>query len=107
MDALRDRNFGHAEIDEADLAAGQSAPVGAWTPLRPGQRLLFVDALPRHLGLTLTFLDEGWQLADIAEYLGVSCATVRSYISRAKKELTREIYSSGSRHGTRREGTDR
>ncbi|WP_410583964.1 RNA polymerase sigma factor [Amycolatopsis sp. lyj-108] len=110
VDALRDKNFGHAEIDESQPASGQSAPVGSWTPLRPGQRMLFVHALgslPRHLGLTLTFLDKGWRLEDIAEYLGVSCATVRSYISRAKKDLTREIYAPDSGNGTRREGMDR
>ncbi|OXM54476.1 sigma-70 family RNA polymerase sigma factor [Amycolatopsis alba] len=109
MDAMRDKNFGHTEIDEAGLIPGRSVLVGSWIPPRPGEWMLFIDAigaLPRHLGLTLTFLDKGWRLEDIAEYLGVNCATVRSYISRAKKELTREIYAPDSGNGTR-EGTDR
>lgn len=87
VDAVRHKDAGHAEVDESAGVTDRAAPIGAWTPPSPGERLLFIEAvvgLPRRLGLPLTLLEKGWRVEDIAEYMGLSLVTTRTYLSRAK-----------------------
>ena len=63
--------------------------------------------LPRHLGLPLTLFDKGWKVEEIAEYMDLTVATTRVYLSRAKKFYTREIYAREPGKTARPEGTQR
>ncbi len=108
VDALRDRNHGHAEIDENAAGTDKAAPLGAWTPPSPGERLLFVEAigaLPRHLGLPLTLLGKGWRVEEIGEYMGLSVETTRAYLARAKKFFSHHLRADDPGTATRSEGT--
>lgn len=97
LDAVKHKEAGHGEIDELAGAVDKAAPIGVWTPPSPGEKLLFIEAvivgLPRSLGLPLTLLEKGWRVEDIAEYMGLSLATTRTYLSRAKSRLNHVLNS--------------
>ncbi|MFJ7216554.1 RNA polymerase sigma factor [Amycolatopsis sp. NPDC098790] len=96
VDAVRHKEAGHAEVDESAGVADKAAPIGVWTPPSPGEKLLFIEAvveLPRNLGLPLTLLERGWRVEDIAEFMGLSLATTRTYLSRAKSRLNQKLAS--------------
>jgi DNA-directed RNA polymerase specialized sigma24 family protein len=110
VDAVRDKDNGHAEIDETAAGTDKAAPLGAWTPPSPGERLLFVEAigaLPRHLGLPLTLFGKGWRVEEIAEYEGLSIETTRTYLARAKKFFSHHLRTDDPDIATRSEGTTR
>ncbi len=110
IDATRDKNYGHAEVDETVADTGKAVPIGSWNPPSPGEWLLFVEAigvLPRRLGLTLTLFGKGWQIEDIAEYMGLSHATTSTYLAQAKKYLRDQLHTDDPGQAHRPEGTDR
>ncbi|MFE0025095.1 RNA polymerase sigma factor [Amycolatopsis sp. NPDC059021] len=107
VDALRDRDFGHEPVDECAELVNVAHLV--WAPPRPGETLLFLEAvgeLPRRLGLPLTLFQKGWTHAEIAEYMGLSVETIKTYLSKARNHLIAKLRAAHHEDDTS-EGTSR